>query len=177
VGADSNEYASICLKAPRKIQAVDSWSRALYDCSEFMEKLFGPGGMSTNLQKLHLKLDLSRVMFSAYIHKPDKLRRDVEENLAPLGAVCGLLEATFEHSEAATTTELCRRERMSLAESLDKMLLVIHVHLESLVVDMTSTDLDTVEYQKLCSPYAIFTGSIFSDNHLSGTLNRNCRRL
>jgi hypothetical protein len=174
--AEKEKWALIA-KAPRKIQPVDSWSRALYDCTEFMEKPFGPGGMLMNLQKLHLKLDLSQVMFSVYMHKPNKLRRDVEENLAPLGALRGLLEVAFEHSEAAKTTELCRRGRTSLAESLDEMLLVIHVHLEPLVVDMTSPDLDTVEYQKLCSPYAILTGSIFSDNHLSRTLDRNSRRL
>jgi hypothetical protein len=63
-----------------------------------------------------------------------------------------MLEVTFEHSEAATTTELRRRRRTSLAESLDEMILVIHVHLESLVVDITPPDLGTVEYQKLCSP-------------------------
>jgi hypothetical protein len=152
VGVDSNDYASICLKASSKIQPVDSWSRTPYDCTEFLEKLFGPGRMLTNLQKLHLRLDLSQVMFVAYIHRQDKLRRDVKENLAPLGTVRGLLEVTFEHSEAATTSELRRRRRTSLAESLDEMILVIHVHLESLVVDITPPDLGTVEYQKLCSP-------------------------
>jgi hypothetical protein len=118
---------------------------------EFPEKLFDLGRMLTNLQKLHLRLGISQVIFVAYIHKEDKVRRDVEENLAPLRAVRGLLEVTFEHNEAATTTELRRRGRTSLAESLVEMLLVIHMILESLV-NMASPDLDTVEYQKLCSP-------------------------
>jgi hypothetical protein len=44
--------------------------QALYDYTELLEKLFGPGRTLRNLQKICLRLDLSQVKFAPYRHKP-----------------------------------------------------------------------------------------------------------
>lgn len=126
---------SISLKSPSQSPYVTRTPHGLYYDTEFLEKCFLPGATARNLQILHLRFILTQATFSAYRDKPEDLKKDLEDDLAPLRAVRGLSEVTYEQVQPL---EIAGDGDSYISESLDQMLAVIHGYLRLLVIEMTS---------------------------------------